>query len=60
MGKALYRTYRSLDFDDLVGQDEIIETLKNEIKTNRLSHAYIFAGPRGVGKTSKSSDRYVR
>ncbi len=52
MGKALYRTYRSLNFDDLVGQDEIIETLKNEIKTNRLSHAYIFAGPRGVGKTS--------
>ena len=52
MGKALYRTYRSLDFDDLVGQDEIIQTLKNEIKTNQLSHAYIFSGPRGVGKTS--------
>jgi len=52
MGKALYRTYRSIDFDDIVGQESIIQILSNSIAQNRLSHAYIFSGPRGVGKTS--------
>ncbi len=52
MGQALYRKYRSRSFDDVVGQDHIVRTLKNAIKTGRISHAYLFTGPRGVGKTS--------
>lgn len=52
MGQALYRKYRSLSFDDVVGQDHIVRTLRNALKTKRISHAYLFTGPRGVGKTS--------
>jgi len=52
MGQALYRKYRSRSLDDVVGQDHITSTLKNAIKQNRLSHAYLFSGPRGIGKTS--------
>jgi len=52
MSKALYRTYRSIDFNDVVGQESIIKILSNSLAQNRLSHAYIFSGPRGVGKTS--------
>lgn len=44
--------WRPKDFDEIVGQDHIVGTLKNAIQKNRLAHAYIFAGPRGVGKTS--------
>ena len=49
---ALYRKYRPTNFSDMVGQKEIIEVLKKEIIQNRISHAYLFAGPRGTGKTS--------
>src|SRR3989338_3186051 len=49
---SLYRKYRSQNFDDLVGQTVIVQTLKNAIKSNRLAHAYLFSGPRGTGKTS--------
>ncbi len=49
---SLYRKYRSQNFDDLVGQKHIIQTLKNAITGNRISHAYLFTGPRGTGKTS--------
>jgi len=50
--KVLYRKYRPDDFDKIIGQDYIITTLKNSIKYNNVSHAYIFSGPRGTGKTS--------
>lgn len=52
MYQALYRKYRPSTFDDVVGQDVIVKTLKNEITHNKLSHAYLFTGPRGTGKTS--------
>ncbi|MEE3928560.1 DNA polymerase III subunit gamma/tau [Mycoplasmopsis ciconiae] len=50
--KALYRKYRPKTFDDVKGQDHIVTTLKNIIESNKISHSYIFNGPRGVGKTS--------
>jgi len=50
--KALPRKYRPQKFSEVVGQELITETLKNAIKTGRVAHAYIFAGPRGVGKTT--------
>jgi len=46
------RKWRPRNFDEVVGQDNVVQTLKNAIKNDRLAHAYIFAGPRGVGKTS--------
>lgn len=49
---ALYRQWRPLTFDDVVEQRHIVETLKNSIKTNSLSHAYLFCGTRGTGKTT--------
>jgi DNA polymerase-3 subunit gamma/tau len=49
---ALYRKYRPSSFDDLVGQSEISSIIKNEILSNKISHAYLFSGPRGTGKTS--------
>ncbi len=49
---ALYRKYRPTSFDDVVGQDKIVSVIKNEIKNNRISHAYLFSGPRGTGKTT--------
>lgn len=52
MRKVLYRKYRPGCFADFVGQDEIQETLVNSIKTGKISHAYLFSGPRGTGKTS--------
>lgn len=52
MYQALYRKYRPSNFDEVVGQDVIIQTLKNEILHNKLNHAYLFTGPRGTGKTS--------
>ncbi|HAC56006.1 TPA: DNA polymerase III subunit gamma/tau, partial [Candidatus Saccharibacteria bacterium] len=52
MGKALYRTYRSRSFDEVVGQEHITDLLQNAIKSGRISHAYLLTGPRGVGKTS--------
>ncbi len=50
--RALTRTYRPLTFDDIVSQEHVSNTLKNAIKNGRLSHAYMFCGPRGVGKTT--------
>ncbi|MHC9532285.1 DNA polymerase III subunit gamma/tau [Dellaglioa sp. L3N] len=50
--QALYRVWRPQRFSDLVGQDMITQTLKNAIMTHQTSHAYIFNGPRGTGKTS--------
>lgn len=50
--RALTRTYRPLTFDDIVSQEHVTSTLKNAIKQNRISHAYMFCGPRGVGKTT--------
>lgn len=50
--QALYRVWRPQRFDDIVGQRVITQTLKNAIITNQISHAYLFAGPRGTGKTS--------
>ena len=52
MNLALYREFRPNNFDEMVGQEFIIKTLKNQIKTDRLTHAYLFCGPRGTGKTS--------
>jgi len=49
---SLYRKWRSKTFDEIVGQDPIVQTLKNAIKHDRLAHAYMFSGPRGTGKTS--------
>lgn len=50
--QALYRKYRPSNFDEVVGQQSIIQTLKNAIVQNRIAHAYLFCGPRGTGKTS--------
>jgi DNA polymerase-3 subunit gamma/tau len=49
---TLTRTYRPRTFDDIVSQEHVSDTLKNAIKQNRLAHAYMFCGPRGVGKTT--------
>jgi DNA polymerase-3 subunit gamma/tau len=49
---ALYRKYRPQDFDDVVGQEAIVRTLKNAISSGQVRQAYLFAGPRGTGKTS--------
>ncbi len=50
--KVLYRKYRPETFETLVGQDAIVRILKQSIIDNKISHAYIFSGPRGTGKTS--------
>lgn len=50
--KALYRKWRPFDFDDVCGQDRITDILKYEVANNRVSHAYLFCGSRGTGKTS--------
>ena len=52
MYQALYRKYRPKSFDDVVDQKYIIETLKNSILNDKISHAYMFFGPRGIGKTT--------
>ncbi len=52
MYQALYRKWRPQTFDDVVGQQHITETLKNQVRTDRLSHAYLFIGTRGTGKTT--------
>ena len=50
--KALYRTYRPSTFDEVAGQQHIVKTLKNALKSNKIAHAYLFTGPRGTGKTT--------
>lgn len=52
MHKALYRVYRPKNFEDVVGQEHIVKTLKNQINNNNIGHAYLFSGTRGTGKTS--------
>lgn len=52
MYQALYRKYRPKSFSDVYGQDHVVSTLKNEINENRISHAYLFTGSRGTGKTT--------
>ena len=54
MYQALYRKYRPKDFDSVVGQTAIVQTLKNSIINHNFSHAYMFFGPRGTGKTTMS------
>ena len=49
---ALYRTYRPLDFTQVVGQEAVVRTLRNAIESGQVRQAYLFAGPRGTGKTS--------
>lgn len=49
---AFYRTYRPSSFCDMVGQEHIVRTLENSIKADKISHAYLFTGPRGTGKTT--------
>lgn len=52
MAKALYREYRPKTFDEVLGQDRVTDVLRNQVKTGKISHAYIFSGERGTGKTS--------
>ncbi len=50
--QALYRKYRPRVFDDVKGQEVIVRTLRNQVKTGRIAHAYLFCGSRGTGKTT--------
>ena len=52
MPQTLYRKYRPKNFSEIIGQTHIARTLSNAIKNNRVSHSYLFTGPRGTGKTS--------
>ena len=52
MHKALYRVYRPKNFSNVIGQEHIVRTLKNQIENNNVGHAYLFCGTRGTGKTS--------
>ena len=49
---ALYRKFRPQEFEDVKGQEHIVTTLKNQIKADRIGHAYLFCGTRGTGKTT--------
>ena len=50
--EVIARKWRPQRFEDVVGQDHVTQTLKNAIESQRLAHAYLFVGPRGIGKTS--------
>ena len=52
MKRSLYRKYRPQTFDDVVGQDHVVRTLRNAVDSGTVAHAYLFAGPRGTGKTT--------
>ena len=52
MAKTLYRKYRPQTFADVIGQEHVTTTLLNQIKHDHVAHAYLFAGPRGIGKTT--------
>jgi DNA polymerase III subunit gamma/tau len=52
MTRALYRTWRPALWEEIIGQEHVIQTLRNAVRTNRIGHAYLFAGPRGTGKTT--------
>ena len=51
---ALYRNFRPLKFSDMVGQEHITRTLRNQVMSNRVGHAYLFNGGRGTGKTTSA------
>ena len=51
---ALYRNYRPIKFSEIVGQDHIKKTLKNQVMVGRVGHAYLFTGGRGTGKTTSA------
>lgn len=52
MSQSLYRKWRPIQWDQVIGQEHVTQTLRNAVKTDRVAHAYLFAGPRGTGKTS--------
>ena len=52
MSQALYRKWRPRQWDQVVGQDHVVQTLRNAVLGERVAHAYLFAGPRGTGKTT--------
>ena len=52
MSTTLYRKYRPATFSEVIGQNHVVQTLQNAIKSGRIGQAYLFAGPRGTGKTS--------
>ena len=54
--QVIARKWRPQTFDDVVGQDHLVRTLKNAITRHRIAHAYLFVGPRGTGKTSVGPD----
>jgi len=54
MTQAYYRTWRPKNWDEVTGQDHVIKTLHNAVQNNRISHAYLFSGPRGTGKTTSA------
>ena len=56
---ALYRKWRPVSFEDVKGQDPIVQTLKNQITSERIGHAYLFCGTRGTGKTSIANIRWT-
>ena len=57
MAKALYREYRPQNFDDVLGQDKVVNVLKNQVKSSQISHAYLFAGERGCGNMKKGHEK---
>jgi DNA polymerase-3 subunit gamma/tau len=52
MAQALYRKWRPQTFDEVSGQEHVLQTLRNAIASGRIAHAYLFSGPRGTGKTT--------
>src|SRR5919108_1664960 len=53
-GQALYRKWRPQLWDEVVGQEHVVQTLRNALRTDHVAHAYLFSGPRGCGKTSSA------
>ncbi len=51
-GQALYRRFRAQTFSQIVGQDAVVQTLRNAVRLERVGHGFLFVGPRGTGKTS--------
>ncbi len=52
MSQSLYRKWRPITWDEVIGQEHVVQTLRNAVTSNRVAHAYLFAGPRGTGKTT--------
>ncbi|HSB66433.1 MAG TPA: AAA family ATPase, partial [Anaerolineales bacterium] len=52
MSQSLYRKWRPLQWDKVIGQEHVVQTLRNAVTADRVAHAYLFSGPRGTGKTS--------